>query len=237
MSYQFRASHTRDYFTHRLCDKNRDSANLPIRLFFRPSNADAAISIFNRYLRRTRRGIQSYFDVALRSANSIDSIARRWRISRRKWSLSRYRSLGLSPNGDALCVILVDPTATHRYIAFHRSVSSLQNLHRSRPSLARSKSFPASNFLRFRWGKKLYDDRAQCASCAVASMDRFDVLVDAGNSPFLPSTTRYRSVRRYRVTVLLLAVRLGKLTRFLPLLPLCTYAVIFLRRSPRRPLI
>jgi len=76
LSYQFRARHTRDYFTHRLCDKNRDSANLLIRLFFRPSNiADAAISIFNRYLRDKKR-IQS-IRCALRSANSIGSITRR----------------------------------------------------------------------------------------------------------------------------------------------------------------
>lgn len=38
----------------RLCDKNRDSANLLIRLFFRPSNiAEAAISIFDRFANRT----------------------------------------------------------------------------------------------------------------------------------------------------------------------------------------
>lgn len=65
-------------FTHRLCDKKRDSASLPIRLFFRPSNiADAAISIFELPPpppppppKRTQdtRG-------AKRSANSIDLLA------------------------------------------------------------------------------------------------------------------------------------------------------------------
>jgi len=45
-----------DNFTHRLCDKKRDSANLLIRLFFRPSSiADAAISIFVLISRRVRR--------------------------------------------------------------------------------------------------------------------------------------------------------------------------------------
>lgn len=42
-----RSLSTRHNFTHRLCDKKRDSANLLIRLFFRPSSiADAATSIF-----------------------------------------------------------------------------------------------------------------------------------------------------------------------------------------------
>lgn len=197
--------HTRDYFTHRLCDKNRDSANLLIRLFFRPSNiADAAISIFNRYLRERQEEDSGYSMRRALRANSISSIARR----RGGYPAGNDRSLvpayDLSPSGDALCVLLVDVApAAHRYIAFHDSAFSLGIL------AARTRLSPISSAIQisrvFHEGGSSTAMTGAICGARVVSMDRFDVLVDTGNSPFLPSTMRYRSnVRRYRATALLL---------------------------------
>lgn len=69
LSCQFRAPRnaTEIISTHRLCDKKRDSASFPIRLFFRPSSiADAAISIFYRVKRRR------FVVLAMDSANPFD---------------------------------------------------------------------------------------------------------------------------------------------------------------------
>lgn len=130
-SYRFRAS-LRDDFTHRLCDKNRDSASLPIRLFFRPSNiADAATSIFElppapaeeppspKGIRRgySRRGAFP--------AKSIDLLADfPESLPRRKQSRSYPRALALSSDGDALYVSVADPLATRRHISLHISLPS-----------------------------------------------------------------------------------------------------------------
>ena len=62
------------YFTHKLCDKNRESANLLIRLFFRPSNiAEAATSIFKKlgyqWLESNPQFVTKEFLIVLRSRN------------------------------------------------------------------------------------------------------------------------------------------------------------------------
>lgn len=112
-----------DNFTHRLCDKNRDSASLLIRLFFRPSNiADAAISIFELPPTPSPKRIQDIRSTP-RNQSTCSPIFRE--ISPAGNRRSYYpRALPLSPNGDALYVPVADPLAARRYISFHVSPPS-----------------------------------------------------------------------------------------------------------------
>lgn len=172
---------------------------MPIRLFFRPSNiADAAISIFElspssppppplKRIQDIRR--------AERSANSIDLLRRFSGRSPPPETVVLTLTLALSPNGDALYVSVADPLAARRYISFHDSVI-LTVPGCFCPDTLRAR---CTNFLlapRISRGNfnGTITKSCSCMRTWVASMDRFDVLVDAGNSPLLPSTaTRYRS--------------------------------------------
>lgn len=99
VSYRSRATTSDwDNFTHRLCDKKRESANLLIRLFFRPSSiADAAISIFVLPPPRKKRdiqegaGIDACYPRALREFDRLNRPFAQGYISRRKRPLLSCR--------------------------------------------------------------------------------------------------------------------------------------------------
>jgi len=167
---------------------------LPIRLFFRPSNiADAAISIFESPLPPPPPKRIQDIRGAERSANSIDLLADFPEyLPRRKWSLLPSRSLYIPIATRSTC-----PLPTIRWQLVDTSRFMIRSSHPVssfvRALRARSTNFlPPLRISR----KKFYGATTEDAVMRtwVASMDRFDVHVDAGNSPLLPSTaTRYRS--------------------------------------------
>lgn len=135
----------------------------------------------------------------IRRANSIDLAPLIFREISPAGNGSSYpRARSLSSNGDALYVSVADPLAARRYISFHDSVVlTVPGSFCSDTSCSVYKLSSCASYLSRK--KKLYGTTTKGCSCMrtwVASMDRFDVLVDAGNSPLLPSTTtRYRSRR------------------------------------------
>lgn len=155
--------------THRLCDKKRDSANFPIRLFFRPSNiADAAISIFYRVLKKTKiRGTRDGFREPVWS----DLIVRRR-------DLGSLVPVFLSPDGK---VALADPLA-HRYMTFHDPV--IQVLRSLARSLSKCGFFSSSREMKkilLRWWEarirepSRFDGSIRCSSLTqVIHLSRFD---------------------------------------------------------------
>lgn len=153
---------------------------------------------FSSYLRFRRRRLSGFRIFETRSV-SLPRIQSTYSpIFRKISSAGNGRSyplaFPLSPNGDALYVPVADPLAARRYISFHDLLPSHKSSFVRTSSRTKYKLSSTVSYLTTK--KKLYDATTEDAVMRtwVASMDRFDVLVDAGNSPLLPSTaTRYRS--------------------------------------------
>lgn len=167
--------------------------------------------LFRRRRRRRLTGRYSRYSLgAERSAKSIDPLADFLEDHPRRKRSLLPSALALSPDGDdALYAPVADPQpAARRYVetSFHISVFRgspffvpFLSFVRGLVSLeVQTKLSFSASFSYLATRRKLYGATMEGAVMRtwVASMDRFDVLVDAGNSPLLPSAaTRYRSQR------------------------------------------
>lgn len=195
-SYRFRAS-LRQFYSQTLRQKPRQRQLADTIVFQAVQHSRRRDFHFRvtSFSATASRGFR-IFEARSGSANSIDlPVDFPEDLPRRKWSLLPSRSL-------------YPPMATHstcplpiRWQVVDTSRFMFRSPHRS---LFRSGAFHAwgNKLSSFAWylatRKKLYGATTEGAVMRtwVASMDRFDVLVDAGNSPLLPSTaTRYRSRR------------------------------------------